>query len=75
MIPDPVDPGQPIEILKELQLETSARFVEIVRGRIHRRTAAVQLTTYSWETPGNTLLELVRLITHLFQSFGTHKEP
>ena len=73
--PEAVDPGQPIAILRELQRETSVRFTDKVRGRIHRRTATSQLTTYSWQLPQSTLLEMVRLLTHFFQSFGTRKEP
>lgn len=71
----PIDPGTPIEILKDLQSDTSARFVEKVRGRIYRRTTASQLTTYSWHMPKSTLLEMIRLFAHLLQSFGTKKEP
>lgn len=73
--PDAIDPGQPIAVLKELQRETSTRFADKVRGRIHRRTATSQLTTYSWEMPQTTLLEMVRLLVHFFQSFGVRKEP
>ncbi len=75
MIPDPLDPGPPIAELKELQRETSERFAAKVRGRIHRRTTTTQLTAYSWHMPKSTLLEMIRLFTHLLQSFGTQKEP
>ena len=75
MSPGEVDPGQPIEVLKELQQETSARFLGRVRGRIHRRAATTQVAAYSWHLPKTTLLEMARLLTHLLQSFGTPKEP
>jgi hypothetical protein len=68
------DAGEPIEILKELELDTSAQFVGRVRGKIHRRTATSQVVTYSWSLPKLSLIELARLLTHLLQTFGANKE-
>ena len=68
------DPGTPIAILKELDHETSARFVARVRGRIHRRAATTQFAAFSWHLPKSTLLEMARLLTHILQSFGAPKE-
>jgi hypothetical protein len=67
------DVGEPIEILKEQELDTSPQFVAQVRGKIHRRTATSQLVTYSWNLPKVSLIELVRLLTHFLETFGTRK--
>ncbi len=72
---DDSDPGQPILILRDQEEETSSRFVAKVRGRIHRRTTASQVASYSWFLPGTALLEMARLLTHFLQSFGTNKDP
>ena len=69
------DPGQPLLMLKEQEQETSSRFVDKVRGRILRRTAASQVANYSWFLPGTALLEMARVLTHFLQSFGTNKDP
>jgi len=69
------DAGEPIEILKELEWETSERFQAQVRGKIYRRAATSQVVTYSWNLPKVALLEFARLLSHLFQSLGTNKEP
>ena len=69
------DPGQPILMLRDQEEETSSRFVAKVRGRIHRRTTASQVASYSWFLPGTALLEMARVLTHFLQSFGTNKDP
>jgi hypothetical protein len=71
---DNSETGEPIEILKEQELETSARFLTQVRGKIYRRTATSQVVTYSWKLPGVSLLELARLLSYLLRSFGSSKE-
>ena len=72
---DEPDPGQPILMLRDQEEETSSRFVAKVRRRIHRRTTASQVASYSWFLPGTALLEMARLLTHFLQSFGTNKDP
>ena len=69
------DPGQPLLMLKEQEQETSSRFVDKVRGRILRRTAASHMANYSWFLPGTALLEMARVLTHFLQSFATNKDP
>ncbi len=72
---DDPDLGRPIDSLKEQELEPSSDFVGQVRRSIHRRTAASQLASYSWNLPKIALLEMARLLSHLLESFGTNKEP
>lgn len=67
--------GDPLEILREQELETSARFLAQVRGKIYRRTATSHVVTYSWNLPKVSILELARVLSDFLQSFGTNKEP
>ncbi len=71
---DDLDLGPPLLLLREQERETSARFVGLVRRRIHRRTAATQVATFSWHLPKTALAEMARLLSHFVQTFGSNKE-
>ncbi len=68
------DTGEPIRLLLDQQLEPSAHFVEKIRRRIYRRTAASQLASYSWHLPKVMLVEMFSVVTHFLRAFGTKKE-
>jgi hypothetical protein len=65
---------RPIRVLREQERETSPDFMNRIRGRIYRRTAASQVASYSWHLPKTILLELARLLSHIFRAFGTPKD-
>ncbi len=71
---DDQDPGQPIAILKEAAIAPSTDFIGRVRRKIHRRTTASQLATYSWHMPKVVLLEMVGVFGHIVKMSATKKE-
>jgi N-glycosylase/DNA lyase len=68
------DTGQPIRVLSEQEYETSSDFMVRVRSKIYRRTAASQFASYSWQLPKVVLLEMARVLGHLFTALGAKKE-
>ena len=72
--PPDQEPGQPIRVLIDQELEPSLHFMERVRGKIYRRTATSQLASYSWHLPRVILLEMASLFGHFVKVFGTNKE-
>ena len=75
MSPSDEQMGQPIRILRDQEYEPSTDFIARVRRRIHRRTATSQVASYSWHMPKMILIEMISVIEHLLQAFGTSKEP
>jgi len=61
--------GEPIEDLRELEQETSPQFLNVVRNKIHRRTAASQMISFSWELPKTVLMELGNLLAAVMKAF------
>ena len=66
---------QPIHLLMEQEWETSPDFIKRVRASIHRRTAASQLASFSWNLPKAILMEMAGVLGHLFKTAGGKKEP
>ncbi len=56
------------EILANEVYEVTDEFLERVRAKIHRRTAAAQVSSFSWRVPGLVLLELVRFLGFMPQT-------
>jgi len=48
--------------------EVSDEFLDHVRAKIHRRTAAAQISSFSWRVPGMVLLELIRVLGFMPQT-------
>ena len=74
-VPGDQETGQPIRVLIDQEQEPSPHFIEQVRRKIYRRSAASQLASYSWHLPKIILMEMVRVFSHLLKAFGTNKEP
>ena len=68
------EPGRPIHALRDLEYEASPEFLIRVRGRIHRRITASQITSYSWHLPRMVALELARLLGHFLPGTGNKEE-
>jgi hypothetical protein len=69
------DPGPPISILRDQEHESSSDFMQRIRRRIYRRTAASQIASYSWHLPKIVLFEMTEVLAHLLKAFGSKKEP
>jgi hypothetical protein len=65
--------GEPIAELKELEQETSPLFVRGVRTKIHRRTTATQLLSFSWQMPGMAFAALGHMVIQIFSALTTRK--
>jgi hypothetical protein len=74
---EPIDQeaGEPVAVLREFSEDPPQRFLNIVRRKIHRRTATAQAADFSWKAPGMILLELTQLLRHLLFAFGDGKGP
>ena len=59
----------PIDVLREQELNTSSNFLARVRNKIHRRTAASQVASYSWNVPRVVVLELASILNYMFTAF------
>ncbi|QOY90753.1 hypothetical protein [Paludibaculum fermentans] len=66
--------GEPIQALRDQEMETSPAFTAKVRRSIHRRTTAAQVAGYSWHLPKVTLLEMARLLGYVVKTAGKDKE-
>jgi hypothetical protein len=65
---------QPIRLLMEQEWETSPDFIKRIRANIHRRAAASQLASFSWNLPKTILMELAGVLGHLFKTVNGKKE-
>jgi hypothetical protein len=78
MNPSSGDPEQPADLpigaLREQERETGPDFLAKVRNKIHRRTAASQLVSYSWHLPKVVLIEMASMLSHIFSAVGGKKE-
>lgn len=68
------DGEQPLRILTEQEMETSADFVAKVQRKIHRRSAASQYVSFTWNVPKVVLIELAGVLKHLVGSFERRKD-
>ncbi len=69
-MPEDEQPDEPILALKDLEHETSSMFLTGVRRKIHRRTTASQIVSFSWQLPKTVLVELGRMFGELVKSIG-----
>ena len=65
--------GEPITELNELELDTSPLFVRGVRRKIHRRTTASQLISFSWQAPGMAFAALGHMLIHIVNALTARK--
>ncbi len=65
--------GEPLRILLEQEREPTPGFAAQVRRRIHRRTAAGQLASFSWHMPKLVLREMAEILKDLFVALGGRK--
>jgi hypothetical protein len=49
-------------------------FIRNLRRRIHRRSIAAQVATFTWELPQAVLVELLHLSKEVFAAVGSRKE-
>lgn len=63
----------PIHILREQERTPSPDFLVKVRRKIHRRTAASQVASFSWHMPRLVLLEMADVLRELFTAIGGRK--
>jgi hypothetical protein len=68
-----VDPGEPVTVLADLEQEPSTAFLNVVRRKIHRRSAASQFVSFSWNVPKVILLEFWNILVEILSSRGTQK--
>jgi hypothetical protein len=68
-----VDPGEPVRLLADLEQEPSAAFLNVVRRKIHRRSAASQFVSFSWNVPKVILLEFWNILVEILSPRGTQK--
>ncbi len=62
--------SEPIRLLLEQEREPAPGFAARVRRRIHRRTAAGQLASFSWHIPKLVLREMGEILRDLFTALG-----
>jgi hypothetical protein len=65
--------GEVIAILKELEQDTSPFFLRSVRRKIHRRSTASQLLSFSWQMPGMAFMALGSMLVHVLSAFTNRK--
>jgi hypothetical protein len=65
--------GEPIGALRELQQNTSASFVSVIRKKIQRRTTASQLLSFSWQLPKIVFFELGNMLAQILNVFSIRK--
>jgi hypothetical protein len=68
-----IDPGEPVGLLTGFEHETSPTFLTRIRRTIHRRTAASQIASFSWNVPSVVLLELWTSLMELLHLRGVQK--
>ncbi len=66
--PEDIDPGEPIEMLRDLAEEPAAGFLARIRDAIQRRSLFAQLADLSWFTPVLVLFEYVGFFFGLFET-------
>jgi hypothetical protein len=64
---------QSIAELMEQESDTHADFLAKVRNKIHRRTAASQLASYTWHMPKVVLIEMVSVLSYVFTAISGKK--
>jgi hypothetical protein len=69
-----VDPGEPIAVLAAFEHETSTGLLNRIRRTIQRRTAAAQLTSFSWNAPLAVLREFWLIFIEQLNTKGTGKD-
>jgi hypothetical protein len=69
-----VDPGEPIAVLAEFEHEASTGLLTRIRRTIQRRTAAAQLTSFSWNAPLAVLREFWLILIEQLNTKGTGKD-
>jgi hypothetical protein len=68
------DPDLPIDSLREQERETAPDFLSKVRNKIHRRTAASQVASYSWHLPKVVLIEMASVLGYIFTAISGNKD-
>jgi hypothetical protein len=71
---DEADLGEPIAVLAEFDHEASTDLLTRIRRTIQRRTAAAQLTSFSWNAPLMVLRELWLILIEQLNPQGTGKD-
>jgi len=69
----PSDDEESIAPLAELGQDVSPQFLQSLRQKIYRRTAANQMVSFSWNLPRVILTEMLMLIAHFFT--GSKEKP
>jgi hypothetical protein len=65
--------AEAIAFLTEQEADTAPDFIARVRNKIHRRTAASQIVSYSWHLPRVVVLEMISVLSHVFTVFSGKK--
>lgn len=71
MLPEDIEPGEPIAQLRDLDEETSPSFVVRVRSKILRRTLASQFTSLFWSIPEMLFVEFWNFVAGLLKARDT----
>ena len=69
-----VDPGEPITLLAEFDHDASTDLLTRIRRTIQRRTAAAQLTSFSWNAPFVVLREFWLILIEQLNQTDTGKD-
>ncbi len=72
---NPLEEGTPSAPLAELGQDVSPQFLEAVRKKIYRRTAANQVAAFSWNLPKVILREMLMMIAHFFTGSKEKAKP
>ena len=65
------DLGEPVEELRDFEIERSPGFLTRLRGALRRRDLGSQMVTLSWSGFGTVGLEFIRMLF----SFTEHDPP
>ena len=66
--------GEPIRNLRELEHDISFLFLSRLRGKIHRRTTASQLLSFSLRLPKIAFFEMGSMLACIVRTLSTQKE-
>ncbi len=62
---DDLDPGEPVLILADLEVDASSKFLDRIRRKIYRRTATSHIASFSWNAPKLILMEVWNALIQL----------
>ncbi len=71
---EPIDTGEPITALRELEEPASDNFVDALNRRIQRRLLVTDVSRLTWSGPVLVVIEFFKLIFELIAPDGPDQE-